>query len=298
MRRVTIVEFSDFECPACGQAFGDLRELVRVAVGRPARLPPLPARLPCNEAHPARAPPERLPGGHGRGGVRAQASTLLGVPRPLFENQKRARARRACSATRARSVSTSRPSARASTIPHETKDRVRDVATGAKLGIESTPTIFINGRQHRRSARATVLRLSPSSSRRTRDTGAGTRPAGADRPRMEQHGAQRRVLKYRLVILTLRLAFDRILVQRHPGSKPGHAPVPRHPRRARSWPTSASGKRYASQRDKIESFIDAEYDEDTLRADQPDDRRDRLSRMPAWTGTRWRAWIAVVVWAG
>src|SRR5262245_7810604 len=26
---VTIVEFSDFECPACGHAFGDLRELVR-----------------------------------------------------------------------------------------------------------------------------------------------------------------------------------------------------------------------------------------------------------------------------
>ena len=35
----------------------------------------------------------------------------------------------------------------------------------------------------------------------------------------------------------------------------------------------ASGKRYASQREKIESFIDAEFDEDTAGADEQGDRR-------------------------
>ena len=69
--------------------------------------------------------------------------------------------------------------------------------------------------------------------------------------------------KYRLSYLTLRLAFDRILSSSDPGSRPAmleYLDVLAGTQLA----AEASGKRYASQREKIESFIDAEYGEDLL----------------------------------
>ena len=70
-------------------------------------------------------------------------------------------------------------------------------------------------------------------------------------------------LKYRLAFLTIRLAFDQKLSSGDPG---------RHPAMLQyldllagtQLAVGASGKRYASQREKIESFIDAEFDEDVL----------------------------------
>ena len=49
-----------------------------------------------------------------------------------------------------------------------------------------------------------------------------------------------------------------------PGREARDARVPRHPRRDAASPARPTGKRYASQREKIESFIDAEFDEDLL----------------------------------
>ena len=69
--------------------------------------------------------------------------------------------------------------------------------------------------------------------------------------------------KYRLSYLTLRLAFDRILSSADPGSKPAMLQF-LDILAGTSLAGEATGKRYASQRDKIESFIDAEYDEDIL----------------------------------
>ncbi|HXJ36501.1 MAG TPA: hypothetical protein VMS22_20895 [Candidatus Eisenbacteria bacterium] len=70
-------------------------------------------------------------------------------------------------------------------------------------------------------------------------------------------------LKYRLAFLTIRLAFDQKLSSGDPG---------RYPAMLRyldllagtQLADAAGGKRYASQREKIESFIDAEFDEETL----------------------------------
>ena len=70
-------------------------------------------------------------------------------------------------------------------------------------------------------------------------------------------------LKYRLAFLTVRLAFDQKLSSGDPGRYPAmlqYLDILAGTQLA----DGASGKRYASQRDKIESFIDAEYDEDTL----------------------------------
>jgi hypothetical protein len=70
-------------------------------------------------------------------------------------------------------------------------------------------------------------------------------------------------LKYRLAFLTLRLAFDQKLSSGDPGMYPAmlkYLDILAGTQLA----DDASGKRYASQRDKIESFIDAEFDDETL----------------------------------
>jgi hypothetical protein len=71
-------------------------------------------------------------------------------------------------------------------------------------------------------------------------------------------------LKYRLAFLTLRLAFDQKLSA---AGDPGRFPALLQYLdilAGTQLAEGASGKRYASQRDKIESFIDAEFDEDML----------------------------------
>ena len=70
-------------------------------------------------------------------------------------------------------------------------------------------------------------------------------------------------LKYRLAFLTLRLAFDQKLSAGDPGQYPAMLQY-LDIRAGTQLAEDATGKRYASQRDKIESFIDAEFDEETL----------------------------------
>ena len=70
-------------------------------------------------------------------------------------------------------------------------------------------------------------------------------------------------LKYRLAFLTVRLAFDQKLSSGDPGKYPAMLQY-LDMLAGTQLADGASGKRYASQRDKIESFIDAEFDEDTL----------------------------------
>jgi hypothetical protein len=70
-------------------------------------------------------------------------------------------------------------------------------------------------------------------------------------------------LKYRLAFLTMRLAFDRKLSEGDPGRFPAMLQF-LDLLAGTQLADDAAGKRYASQRDKIESFIDAEFDEETL----------------------------------
>ncbi len=70
-------------------------------------------------------------------------------------------------------------------------------------------------------------------------------------------------LKYRLAFLTLRLAFDEKLSAGDPGRYPGVLQY-LDLLAGTQLAEGASGKRSASQRDTIESFIDAEFDEETL----------------------------------
>jgi hypothetical protein len=70
-------------------------------------------------------------------------------------------------------------------------------------------------------------------------------------------------LKYRLAFLTVRLAFDKKLSENDPGRFPAMLQY-LDMLAGTQLADGASGRRYASQRDKIESFIDAEFDEETL----------------------------------
>ena len=70
-------------------------------------------------------------------------------------------------------------------------------------------------------------------------------------------------LKYRLAYLTLRLALDLRLARADPGAHPGLLAF-LDVLAGSQLAAEASGRRYASQREKIESFIDAEFGEDVL----------------------------------
>ena len=69
--------------------------------------------------------------------------------------------------------------------------------------------------------------------------------------------------KYRLAYLTLRLAFDRKLSASDPNAHPGMLAF-LDVLAGTQMAGDAGGKRYASQRDKIESFVDAEFGDDVL----------------------------------
>ena len=70
-------------------------------------------------------------------------------------------------------------------------------------------------------------------------------------------------LKYRLAYLTLRLALDQKLSRADPGAHPGLLAF-LDVLAGTQLAADASGRRYASQREKIESFIDAEFGEEML----------------------------------
>ena len=70
-------------------------------------------------------------------------------------------------------------------------------------------------------------------------------------------------LKYRLAFLTMRLIFDRLLSSVDPATKPAMLEY-LDLIAGTQLAGESGGRRYASQREKIESFIDAEFDDDIL----------------------------------
>ena len=70
-------------------------------------------------------------------------------------------------------------------------------------------------------------------------------------------------LKYRLAYLTMRLAFDQKLSEASPGAHPGMLGL-LDVLAGTQLAGEAGGKRYASQRAKLESFIDAEFGDEIM----------------------------------
>jgi protein-disulfide isomerase/uncharacterized membrane protein len=142
---VTIVEFSDFQCPACGQAFLDLHDVVRRR--RDVRLVfrhfPLDQR--CNDTIEHAVHPVACLAASAAE-CAAQQGKFWEYHDLLFQNQ--ASLARDNLFGFARDLGLDMTRFRTCLDAPETLDLVRDdVRAGSALGIQSTPTIFINGRR-------------------------------------------------------------------------------------------------------------------------------------------------------
>src|SRR5262245_7081925 len=141
---VTIVEFSDFECPACGGAFGDLKRFV--ADRRDVRMVfrHFPLDSACN--------PAVQHSMHADACLAAFAAECAGEQGrfweyhdQLFQHQKALD--RDSLFRYARDVGIEIPAFRTCLDAPETRARVvEDIEVGLKLGVASTPTLFFNGR--------------------------------------------------------------------------------------------------------------------------------------------------------
>jgi protein-disulfide isomerase/uncharacterized membrane protein len=144
--QVTMVEFSDFECPACGQAFVDLNQLTaRGDVSFRLVHRNFPLNMDCN--------PEVKQQGHPhacQAAVAYECASAQGKAdeyyRTLFQNQG-ALDTPSLIGYAARLGLDQGEFERCLSSPAAAAKVAADVAAGAKAGVQSTPTFFINGRR-------------------------------------------------------------------------------------------------------------------------------------------------------
>jgi protein-disulfide isomerase len=142
---VTIVEFSDFQCPACGQAFRDLHEVLARRSDIRLVFRNFPLDSACNEAISRAMHPDAC-----RAAIAAecarQQNRFWEYHDRLFENQRTLD--RESLFRYAREVGLDIPAFRACLDDPATEARIEeDVRAGIAAGIQSTPTLFINGRR-------------------------------------------------------------------------------------------------------------------------------------------------------
>ncbi|MCW5890695.1 MAG: thioredoxin domain-containing protein [bacterium] len=142
---VTIVEFSDFQCPACGAAFRDLHALTKANPNVRLVFRHYPLDSSCNPQMERALHPDAC-----QAAAAAECAGQLGkfweYHDLLFENQRTLD--RDSLFRYARELGLDITAFRTCLDDPATMARVRaDVATGEKLGVDSTPTIFVNGRR-------------------------------------------------------------------------------------------------------------------------------------------------------
>ncbi len=137
MAPVTIVEFSDFECPFCGRAAPVLHDAVDEFAGK-VRLVFLHYPLPMHE--------HALPAAKAAVAAQKQGK-FWEMHDKLFENQRdlgEAQIREL-----AKEIGLDMKKFEADWTAEETEAKVMaDRAKGRKAGVDSTPTIYINGREY------------------------------------------------------------------------------------------------------------------------------------------------------
>jgi protein-disulfide isomerase/uncharacterized membrane protein len=142
---VTIVEFSDFECPACAHAFSDLRALARSRPDVRLVFRHFPLDRACNPGMEQQLHPDAC-----LAAAAAECAGQLGrfweYHDKLFDHQKALD--RDSLFRYARELGLDIATFRSCLDDPATMDRIAaDVAAATRLGVESTPTIFINGRR-------------------------------------------------------------------------------------------------------------------------------------------------------
>jgi protein-disulfide isomerase/uncharacterized membrane protein len=142
---VTIVEFSDFQCPACGQAYRDLHEMLARRTDVRLVFRNFPLDNSCNEALPRALHPDACLAALAAECARQQ-NRFWEYHDRLFENQHTLD--RESLFRYARDVGVDIPTFRTCLDAPATRDRITDdIRAGLAAGIESTPTLFINGRR-------------------------------------------------------------------------------------------------------------------------------------------------------
>jgi len=142
---VTIVEFSDFQCPACGQAYRDLHEMLARRTDVRLVFRNFPLDNSCNEALPRALHPDACLAAIAAECARQQ-NRFWEYHDRLFENQHTLD--RESLFRYARDVGVDIPTFRTCLDAPATRDRITDdIRAGLAAGIESTPTLFINGRR-------------------------------------------------------------------------------------------------------------------------------------------------------
>lgn len=144
--QITLVEFSDFECPACGRAYADLSRLI--ASGE-ASIRLVHRNFPLSSA----CNPQVKQEGHKhacQAAVAYECAAAQGKSqdyyRTLFQNQS-ALDTPSLVGYAARLGLDQGEFERCLSSPAAAAKVAEDVATGAAAGVESTPTFFINGRR-------------------------------------------------------------------------------------------------------------------------------------------------------
>jgi len=136
MAQVTIVEFSDFECPYCGRAHPILQQVLDEFEGR-VRL--VFKHYPLSSAHPHALPAARAAIAAGNQGKFWEMHDLL------FEHQRQLEDEDIEGYARQLDLDMDR--FRADLVAAATQRRIeQDKAEGQRVGVEGTPTFFVNGR--------------------------------------------------------------------------------------------------------------------------------------------------------
>jgi protein-disulfide isomerase len=141
---VAIVEFSDFQCPFCVQAYRDLRDLVRTRSDVSVVFRHFPLDATCNAHLKGSLHPDAC-----LAACAAECAARQGrfweYHDVLFDNHEHLE--RESLFRYARDVRLDIPDFRACLDDPATRTRIgEDVEAGARAGVSSTPTLFINGR--------------------------------------------------------------------------------------------------------------------------------------------------------
>lgn len=147
--QVTVVEFGDFECPACGALHGPLKQVKTELEGQPVRF--VYRQFPLTQAHPnAQLAAEAS--------LAAQAQGKFWEYHDvLFENQTQLE--RADLERYAESIGLNMDEFRVALDERTYQDAVaQDIADGRALSVRGTPTLYINNTQYTSQYSPTALK--------------------------------------------------------------------------------------------------------------------------------------------
>ena len=135
---VTLVEYADFQCPACGHAYQVMKELI---ARFPDRLRAVYRHFPLISSHPRALP----------AAIAAEAAGAQGrfweMHHLLFENQRRLEDDHLMGY--AQQIGLDLDRFRADLQRRLNEDKIRDqLRQGARSGVNGTPTFFINGQRY------------------------------------------------------------------------------------------------------------------------------------------------------